>query len=180
MKEHQIWRRMAGAAAALVLAWAGVRAQGGSGDSHDHASAERVALIAKALSIGPGASVADVGAGAGDYAIRLAGLVGDAGRVYAVDIDPGALAKLRTRIERDGRSNVVVQEGAVDDPRLPEASLDAALIVHAYHEMTEHRAMLARLRAALKPGGRLAIVTATMPAATSEKFSFTTGTFPKP
>ena len=49
-------------------------------------------------------------------------------------------------------------EGAVDDPRLPAGSVDAALIVNAYHEMTEHQAVLAKIRTALKPGGRLVIV----------------------
>jgi SAM-dependent methyltransferase len=58
----------------------------------------------------------------------------------------------------EGLSNVDVVQGAPDDPKLPSGSIDAALIVNAYHEMTEHQAMLAKIKAALKPSGRLVIV----------------------
>jgi ubiquinone/menaquinone biosynthesis C-methylase UbiE len=54
--------------------------------------------------------------------------------------------------------NVEVVHGTTDDPKLPDASLDAALIVNAYHEMTEHEAMLGHIRRALKPDGRLVIL----------------------
>ena len=47
---------------------------------------------------------------------------------------------------------------AADDPKLPENSLDAALIVNAYHEMREYDAMLQGIYRALKPGGRLGII----------------------
>ena len=49
-------------------------------------------------------------------------------------------------------------EGAEDDPKLPAGTLDAALIVNAYHEMREHQAVLTAIRFALKPEGRLVIV----------------------
>jgi SAM-dependent methyltransferase len=106
----------------------------------------------------PGAAVADIGAGDGFFTTRLASAVGPTGRVLAVDIGASALLRLRTRVDSDGLKNVEVIEGAVDDPKLPPGSLDAALIVNAYHEMTEHQAMLAHIKAALKPGGRLVIV----------------------
>jgi SAM-dependent methyltransferase len=53
---------------------------------------------------------------------------------------------------------VTVVKGTSTDPKLPEASLDAALIINAYHEMPEHQAMLDAIRRALKPTGRLVIV----------------------
>ena len=65
---------------------------------------------------------------------------------------------LRTRVEQESLRNVQIVEGTADDPMLPENTLDAALIVNAYHEMSEHQAMLAHLRKALKPTGRLIIV----------------------
>jgi rhodanese-related sulfurtransferase len=61
-------------------------------------------------------------------------------------------------VQREGLGNVEVIKGDVDSPNLPEASLDAALIVNAYHEMKEHQAMLAEIRKALKPSGRLVIL----------------------
>lgn len=119
---------------------------------------QRVPDVLAALGIGPGSHVADVGAGDGFFSVRLARAVGDSGRVYAVDISPEALGRLRQRLEREGIRNVEVIEGEADDPRLPEATLDAALIVNAYHEMSEYEAMLAHLRRALKPEGRLVIL----------------------
>jgi ubiquinone/menaquinone biosynthesis C-methylase UbiE len=110
------------------------------------------------LALDTGGVVADVGAGEGFYTRRLAPLVGPEGRVYAVDIAPGALASLRRIAQTIEPRNVVVVEGRVDNPRLPHDSLDAVLIVNAYHEMAEHDAMLAHLFAALKPGGRLVLL----------------------
>ena len=119
---------------------------------------QRVNDVFKALGVAPGAVVADVGAGQGFYTVRLAKAVGEAGKVLAVDVSASALRSLRGRVADEGLGNVEVIEGAADDPKLPKASLDAALIVNAYHEMTEHQQMLARIREALKPGGRLVIL----------------------
>jgi ubiquinone/menaquinone biosynthesis C-methylase UbiE len=119
---------------------------------------QRVPEVLAALGIGPGSRVADVGSGDGFFSVRLARAVGETGRVYAVDISAEALGRLRDRLQREGIDNVEVIEGEPDDPRLPEAALDAALIVNAYHEMVEYRAMLAHLRRALKPEGRLVMV----------------------
>jgi predicted methyltransferase len=119
---------------------------------------QKVDEIFAAMQVKPGAAVADIGAGNGFFTTRLAAAVGQKGRVLAVDIGAEALRRLRARVDSDGLTNVEVIEGAVDDPKLPAAALDAALIVNAYHEMTEHQAMLAHIRKALKPGGRLVIV----------------------
>ncbi|MEX2660991.1 MAG: methyltransferase domain-containing protein, partial [Vicinamibacterales bacterium] len=129
--------------------------------THDETPREqwqKVDEIFAAMQVKPGAAVADIGAGNGFFTTRLASAVGPTGRVLAVDIGADALRRLRARVDTDGLKNVEVIEGAVDDPKLPPASLDAALIVNAYHEMTEHQAMLAHIKAALKPGGRLVIV----------------------
>jgi SAM-dependent methyltransferase len=75
-----------------------------------------------------------------------------------VDVSAKAIAGLRTRVADEQLANVEVIEGTADDPKLPPGTLDAALIVNAYHEMDEHQAMLARIKAALKPEGRLVIV----------------------
>jgi predicted methyltransferase len=119
---------------------------------------QKVDEIFKHMGVRPGAIVADIGAGDGFFTSRLAKAVGNEGRVHAVDVASDALRRLRSRIEKDQLSNVVVVEGAADDPKLPPGSIDAALIVNAYHEMKEHQAMLANIRTALKPGGRLVII----------------------
>lgn len=119
---------------------------------------QRIDEIFAALALQPGATVADVGAGGGFFTTRLARAVGPTGRVYAVDIDRRALDRLRARLAEDRLDNVTVVESAPDDPRLPERTLDGALIVNAYHEMREHQAILTSLARALKTDGRLVIV----------------------
>ena len=140
------------AVAALALASASA-AQESRRDSW-----QRVDEIFSALGALPGARIADVGAGDGFFTTRLSRAVGETGSVFAVDVSPRQLERLRARIEGDAIRNVQVIEGAYDDPRLPEGAIDGALIVNAYHEMTQYQAMLAGIAKALRPGGRLVIV----------------------
>jgi predicted methyltransferase len=119
---------------------------------------QNVDVIFAEMGVRPGATVADVGAGDGFFTSRLARSVGGNGRVFAVDIDDAVMTRLRKRLQEDGIDNVTIVKGSIDDPKLPDATLDAALIVNAYHEMEQHQLILAALRRALKPDGRLVIV----------------------
>ena len=119
---------------------------------------QRVPDIFHAMAVRPGARVADIGAAGGFFTTRLAKAVGAAGHVYAVDISDDMLNLLRRRIVEESLGNVTVIKGTASDPLLPAATLDAALIINAYHEMPEHRAILDAIRTALKPTGRLVIV----------------------
>jgi ubiquinone/menaquinone biosynthesis C-methylase UbiE len=119
---------------------------------------QRVPDVIAALAIGEGSRVADVGAGSGYFTEHLARHVGAGGRVFAVEISERSITQLRRLAEGEDLDNIEVVRGAVDDPRLPEHSLDAVLVVDAYHEMTEYEAMLSGMFRALKPGGRLAIL----------------------
>lgn len=108
--------------------------------------------------IQPGTTVADIGAGEGYYTIRLAERVGAKGRVLAQDINRGALDRLGERVNRERLDNVAIKEGALDDPRLPEASFDRVFMVHMYHEVGEPYAFLWRMRPALARGGQVIVV----------------------
>jgi ubiquinone/menaquinone biosynthesis C-methylase UbiE len=110
------------------------------------------------LRIPKGASVADIGAGSGYMTVRLARRVGNTGRVYANDVQPQMLELLKRRLVRERIANVTLIEGAIDDPKLPAASVDLELMVDVYHELSQPQAMLRRLREALKPGGRLVLL----------------------
>jgi predicted methyltransferase len=116
------------------------------------------AEVMDALHVAAGSDVADVGAGEGYFTDRMARRVGGNGKVYAVDIDPGALRNLRELKSREHLTQVEVVGGAEDDPHLPATSLDAVLIVNAYHEFRQHDAMLHAIVRALKPGGYLGII----------------------
>ncbi len=119
---------------------------------------QRPQEVVDALDIGAGSVVADVGSGSGYFTFHLAARVTPTGRVYAVDIDEDELKSLRRRAEREHLTQIETILGETDDPKLPPDSLDAVLVVNAYHEMREYDAMLAKLYQALKPGGRLAII----------------------
>jgi len=106
------------------------------------------------LELAPDAVIADIGAGSGYYSFRIAPKI-PRGRVVAVDIQPEMLAFLKKESARLGIPNVQPHLGAIDDVKLPPASLDAALMVDAYHEFDHPVEMMASLRLALKPKGRI-------------------------
>lgn len=112
----------------------------------------------RALQIPKGATVADIGAGTGYMTMLLAAAVGSTGRVYANDLQPQMIAMLRQRLAAKNVENVTPVLGDIDDPKLPAAAIDLVLMVDVYHELSRPQTMLQRIRAALKPAGRLALV----------------------
>ena len=107
-----------------------------------------------AMDLAPDAVVADIGAGSGYYSFRLSPKVPQ-GKVMAVDIQPEMLEFLKKRADELKITNVVPHLGAIDDLKLLPSSLDAALLVDAYHEFSQPAEMLASLVKSLKPGGRV-------------------------
>jgi ubiquinone/menaquinone biosynthesis C-methylase UbiE len=114
--------------------------------------------LTRLLGLKAGMTVADVGAGFGAWTVRLARLVGPAGRVFATDIGEKQLAALRDYTAREGLANVTVLEGAAGTTNLPALCCDAILIRDAYHHLTEPESIGKSLAGALKPGGRLAVI----------------------
>lgn len=121
-------------------------------------SADETGQVFRQLRIGPGMRVADIGAGSGYYTMQLARAVGPKGEVFAQDITPEYLAKLRKRVLNARLTNVKVGLGEEHDPRLPARSLDAAVLIHMYHEIAQPYALLYNLAAAMKPESLVGIV----------------------
>lgn len=119
---------------------------------------ERCSLLLANLGLKPGMTVCDLGCGNGFYSLPLARLIGDDGRVLAVDIQPEMLIELREKAERESIDNIIPILGSVHDPRLPNRSVDLILLVDVYHEFSHPVQMLDRMKASLKPGGRIALV----------------------
>lgn len=111
-----------------------------------------------ALKIRPGDVVADVGAGVGYTSFRISRRVGPKGTVYATDIQPQMISKLRANLRGSGIKNVRPVLCTTDDPKLPEGQVDLAILVDVYHECSNPAATLKGIRKALKPGGRLVLV----------------------
>lgn len=110
------------------------------------------------VGVQPGMVVGEIGARHGRIAIPVARRVGPGGKVYANDIDAGALALLRERCATEKITNLETIVGKVDDPLLPEGALDMALMVWTYHEVSQPAALLKNLVPALKPGATVALV----------------------
>jgi predicted methyltransferase len=119
---------------------------------------QRPADVMDALGLRSGSAAADIGAGNGYFTVRMAERVGSSGKVYAVDIDKTTLQGLRDRAARERLTQIETVFSEPDDPKLPQNSIDAALIVNAYHEMRDYDAMLQGIFRALRPGGRLGII----------------------
>jgi ubiquinone/menaquinone biosynthesis C-methylase UbiE len=118
---------------------------------------ERPDLVIDSMKLDPTDVVADIGAGTGYMTFRIAEQVPE-GRVFAVDIQPEMLGIMRQRIQERGIVNVSLVRGTVQDPKLPADSIDAVLMVDAYHEFSHPREMMNGLVEALVPGGRVYLV----------------------
>jgi predicted methyltransferase len=127
-------------------------------ESPDRDAWQKPDQIMDALSIADGSVVADIGAGAGWFTIRLARRVGPNGTVYAQDVQRQMLEAIRRRVTREGLQNVQARLGSGTDPNLPPAALDAILVVDVYPEVDDRVTFLRNLARALKPNGRLGVV----------------------
>jgi len=110
------------------------------------------------LGVKAGSSVADIGAGGGWMTVRAAKRVGPDGVVFAEDINPEAIKTIRERAEREHLPQVRTVLGEPDDPKLPANSVDAVVILDAYHEIAHTDRLLHNLIPALKPGAKLGII----------------------
>jgi ubiquinone/menaquinone biosynthesis C-methylase UbiE len=119
---------------------------------------EQPEAMLDALKIPRGATVADVGAGAGYHSIRLARRVGPKGTVYATDLQVEMLRMLRTNAREAGVTNIKPVRCTQENPGLPKETIDLIMMVDVYHECSDPETTLQGLRAALKPHGRLVLV----------------------
>lgn len=112
--------------------------------------------VIRALALEPGAAVADLGAGTGYFAARLANML-PKGTVYAVDIEPAMVKYLAERAQREKLANLKPVAGTASDPRLP-AMVDLILLVDVYHHIEDRERYFRKLATSLKPGGRIAVI----------------------
>jgi len=129
-------------------------------DDPDRDAWQKPHEVIQALKLKPDAIVADIGAGTGYFAMRLAHMTAQ-GKVYAVDAEPDMVKHLAERAKKNGLANVVAVQAGPDDPRLPEIA-DLILLVDVYHHIGSREQYFRRLRESLKPGGRLAVIDFTM------------------
>ena len=106
------------------------------------------------MDLQPNHVVADIGAGSGYFSFRIADQV-PLGKVLAVDIQPEMLQLIERQKGEQNVSNIDGVLGEIDDPNLELNSIDAAIMVDAYHEFSHPYEMINGIYEALKPGGRI-------------------------
>jgi len=119
---------------------------------------EECSTLLASLGIRGGETVCDLGCGNGFYTLPLAAIVGQQGRILAVDIQREMLSLLRVRAEESQLENIEPILGTPTDPRLPAGQVDLVLLVDVYHEFSDPEPMLRAIHRCLKPTGRVALV----------------------
>jgi len=118
---------------------------------------QEIRLFQEGLDIGPGAVVADIGAGDGTFAVALAGVVGPTGRVIATEIEAGKRDTIRAAGEAAGVA-LDVREARIEGTGLEPACCDAIYLRDVYHHLTSPKTFTKSLFDSIRPGGRLMIV----------------------
>jgi protein-L-isoaspartate O-methyltransferase len=118
---------------------------------------ERPEILLHELRLKKGQVVADIGAGSGYLARRMAPRVAP-GQVFAVDVQPQMVDLLRGLSQQPGMANIVPVQSTADDATLAPVSLDMAIMVDVYHELEFPYEVMQSLVTALKPGGRIVFV----------------------
>ncbi len=117
-----------------------------------------IARLAQVIELGPGMTVADIGAGDGDFAVELAARVGPAGRVYATELEAEKRETIEAAAKRAGAGNLEVHEAKVDGTNLPEGCCDVVWMRHVYHHLSDPAAVNASVHRTLRPGGSFVVV----------------------
>jgi SAM-dependent methyltransferase len=124
----------------------------------DRIAEEAPQQLYEQLGLQPGMVVADIGCGLGYHSVPIAQQVGPEGRVIGTEIQPEYRELFEARVQAAGVPNVEFRIVDVGTAGLDPESIDLALLVDVYHEISEPQAFLAELRTALRPGGRVALV----------------------
>jgi len=113
----------------------------------------RVEILSE-VGIKPGDKLLDYGCGPGGYVLAAAELVGEFGKVYALDIHPLAIRRVQEIAAREHLVNVeTIHSGCKTG--LPNASLDVVLLYDVFHALDNPQVILAELHRVLKPSGTL-------------------------
>jgi ubiquinone/menaquinone biosynthesis C-methylase UbiE len=105
----------------------------------------------------PGMIVMDIGCGMGFFSLPMARMVGDEGKVIAVDLQRQMLGVLRRRAEKAGMADRIQTHRCEADRLGVEAQADFALAFAMVHEAPDQRRLLGEIHGCLKPGGKLLV-----------------------
>jgi len=127
-------------------------------DEPDRDEWQRPGLVVAAAGLTNGHVVADIGAGTGYFEVHLSRAVGARGRVLALEVNPNLVERMKRRFHDAGLNNVEARVLQHDDPGLEPGSLDRVLIIDLWHHLHDRVGYGRKLRAALRPEGRLLVL----------------------
>lgn len=113
------------------------------------------------LGLREGMSVADFGSGSGHYAIEASRIVGDGGRVYAIDIQQALVRKIKNLATAEHRGNIDVLWGDIEQiggTKLRDESVDAVIIANDLFQVEEKDNVIAEAKRILKPKGKVLVI----------------------
>ena len=120
---------------------------------------QKPAQVIDALALKPGLYVADLGAGSGYFTRRFVETIGDAGKVYVIDIEPEALKYVEESLVHMHRSfDAEFILARPDNPKIPFESVDLIFVCNTYHHLTDRTDYFRNVKSSLKPSGRIAII----------------------
>jgi ubiquinone/menaquinone biosynthesis C-methylase UbiE len=113
--------------------------------------------ILEKLDLRVGMVVADVGAGNGEFSIKMARIVGEEGHVYANEISDRRLREIKSRIDRENVGNITIVHSEEEDASLPGRA-DLIILKYVYHHLSKPENFIKNMVQYLKPEGRLTII----------------------
>ncbi|MEJ2081858.1 MAG: methyltransferase domain-containing protein [Acidobacteriota bacterium] len=116
------------------------------------------ARLVQEMGVHPGQTLADVGAGDGEWSLLLASTVGPSGKIYSTEVDGYKVHRLQQRSRAAEFGNIEVIRGNQEKTGLKADCCDGILLRRVYHHFEHPHVMLADLRRALKPSGVLAVI----------------------
>ncbi|MEO8877417.1 MAG: class I SAM-dependent methyltransferase [Polyangiaceae bacterium] len=127
-------------------------------DRKDRDATQKPEHVLDVMGVHAGQTVADIGCGSGYFSVHLAKRVGATGNVFATDLQPEMLALLDKKARAAKLTNITPILATTSDAKLPPASVDIALFVDVYHELTHPLVTMAQVKAALRDGGKVVLV----------------------
>lgn len=125
--------------------------------------------LLEAVNVQTGGTFCEIGAGEGDTSIAVARLLGPSGRVFASELGDSRLARLRAMVASSALSNITVVPGDPATTNFPDAACDGIFMRDVYHHLSDPASINESIFAALKPGGRVAVIDFKPPAQEAER-----------
>ncbi len=114
--------------------------------------------VLREFGVREGMVLLDVGTGPGFYLPYLSRLVGDKGKVYAVDVQEEMVKLAREKVEKEGLRNVEVLLSEENRIPLPDSSVDFVFMAFTFHELEDPKRFVEELKRVAKPFAYLGII----------------------